>query len=253
MRFWAAAMVRPSTARTSRAGSTSWPTPAAAPFTVTRPSATSCSALRRDATPASASALWMRTSLNEALRRFCVERRQIVERRDAETLEEIEPGAVQDWSAGRIGTALLDHEPAVQQRPQHVVRVDAADALDRASRHWLSVGNDRQRLERRGRQLDALGSGVSRDQRAGFRRRDELHFVAGGHKPEAALAECHFEIAEQRVERFAIDTRERGQRAPRQWPLGDEQERFQMGRGDARALISRAVGPDRDGDESVIH
>ena len=50
----------PSTAILSRFGSTTWPSCASAPFTVTRPADTRSSDLRRDATPARASARWMR-------------------------------------------------------------------------------------------------------------------------------------------------------------------------------------------------
>jgi hypothetical protein len=47
---------RPSTVIRSRSGTTVWPVRATTPFTETRPAATSSSALRRDATPARASA-----------------------------------------------------------------------------------------------------------------------------------------------------------------------------------------------------
>ena len=59
-----------------------------------------------------------------------VERRQVVEARQPEPLEELEAGAVQERPAGRVGAAELDDQAPVQQRPDGVVGVDAADALD---------------------------------------------------------------------------------------------------------------------------
>ena len=143
-------------------GSTFSPRTAGRPSTVTRPAATSSSAPRRDATPAAARTLEMRSagtgqalavdggrrgrrrrrrpgrsvavavrSVDEPRGHVEVERRQVLEARHAEPLEELEARAVQDRAARRLGAALLDDEAAVEQRPDRVVRVDAADPLDR--------------------------------------------------------------------------------------------------------------------------
>ena len=84
-----------------------------------------------------------------------VERRQLLEARHPEPLEELEAGAVEERPAGRIGPAQLHDEPAVEQGADRVVRVDAADPLDRRLRHRLAVGDDRERLERRRRRRTA--------------------------------------------------------------------------------------------------
>ena len=68
--------------------------------------------------------------LREARGDVDVERRQVVEARQPEALEELEARAVQERPAGRVRPAQLDDEPAVQQRADRVVGVDAADALD---------------------------------------------------------------------------------------------------------------------------
>src|SRR3990172_4477643 len=158
-------MARPSTVIASLVGSTSWPTPAATPLTVTRPAIASCSAARREATPASASALWTRTrSLIESQCGLRLEQRQLVERRQAEALEEVKARAVEERPTDRIGPALLDHQPAVHQAAQHVVGVDATDALDDGARHRLAVGDDGQRLECGRRKSAAVRAHVARDQ-----------------------------------------------------------------------------------------
>ena len=58
-----------------------------------------------------------------------VERRHLVETGQPETLEELEPGAVQEGPARCGRPTELDDEAAVQERPDGVVGVDAADAL----------------------------------------------------------------------------------------------------------------------------
>src|SRR5690349_4791445 len=131
----------------STRGSTVWPTAALAPLTPTLPSSTSASDFLRDATPASASALWMRTrSLIQPHCRFRVERRQIVERCQPEALQEIEGRAVEDRPAGGLGATLLHDQAAVQQAADDIVRVDAADPLDHAPGDRLAISHDCQRL-----------------------------------------------------------------------------------------------------------
>src|SRR5512141_2740242 len=105
MRGWVAAgMARPSTVIVSLCGSTGWPTVAVTPLTATRPAITNCSAARREATPASASALWTRTrSLIEPQRSLRLERRQLVQRRQPKAFQEIEARAVEEGPTDRIG------------------------------------------------------------------------------------------------------------------------------------------------------
>src|SRR5687767_12153665 len=171
-------MSLPSTVIWSTAGSTCRPTVAVTPLTATRPAITICSAARRDATPASASALWTRTrSLIEPQGGLRFERRELVERRQTEPLQEIKAGPIQERPTDRIRPALLDHQPAVEQAAQHIVGVDTADALDDGARHRLAVGDDRQRLESSRRKAAAVGADVTRDEPPGLGRGDELHVL----------------------------------------------------------------------------
>ena len=125
--------------------------------------ATSTSDARRDATPAVGEDLLDpllrhrvvdREEQHAALLRepggdVGIERRQLVEALEPEPLQELERGPVQDRATRRVRTAELDDEPAVQQAADGVVRIDAADALDRGARDRLPVGDDRKRLEAR--------------------------------------------------------------------------------------------------------
>ena len=147
---------------------------------------------------------------------------------------------------GALGAAELDDEPAMEQRPERVVRVDAADPLDRRLRDRLAVGDDRERLERGRRQADRVGADVAGDQRAGLGRRDELDPVAVDDEADAALGEAHLEVAEARVDRRPIDAGERRDLAPGERPLGDEQQRLELGLGQlGAALLDGRQPPDR--------
>src|SRR5688500_13430239 len=202
---------RPSTARTSERGSTCWPIVAITPLTVTRPAATMSSARRRDAIPASASAFWMRTRwslsslIDEAQRRLGVERWQLVERGQAESLKKIEPGAVQDGATRRIGTAELHDQSTVEQASHNVVGVHAADALDDTASHRLAIGDDRQSLQCSRRQADAVRADVSGNQRAGLGRRRQLDSITGSQQPNTARPQRDFEIAKQGVHGLAVN------------------------------------------------
>ncbi len=155
-------MTRPSTAMMTRSGSTwSRPSRACRP-TVTRPAAIIDSVARRErdaggrqhlleplgghqaldgvesgeapsvaVASKSGSVDRLAALLGESRRDIDIERRQLLEAREPEALEEIEPGAVQERAARRRRAAELDDEPSVEQRADRVVGVDAADPLDR--------------------------------------------------------------------------------------------------------------------------
>ena len=173
-----------------------------------------------------------------------VERRQLVEARQPEPLEELEAGAVQERPSRRARSTELDDEPPMQQRPDRVVGVDAADPLDRRLRHRLAVGHDRQRLERRGRQADRLGPDVSRDQGAAIGRGRELDPVAIDQQPDAAVTQRHLEVAEPGVDGRPVRAGERRDLAARQRLLGHEQQGLERGLGqlDRGRRRGRTVG-----------
>ena len=75
---------------------------------------------------------------------------QVVERVEAEELEEQRRRAVEDGAELRAAR-LLD-QPALEQRGRGRVGADAADAGDLRARDGLQVGDDRERLGLRGRQ-----------------------------------------------------------------------------------------------------
>ena len=75
---------------------------------------------------------------------------QVVE---AELVEELAGRAVHERPADDRLAADHLHQLAADQRVEHARRVDAADLGDLGRRHRLAVGDDRQRLERRHRQL----------------------------------------------------------------------------------------------------
>src|SRR5687767_7956916 len=142
---------RPSISIRSRVGSAESPRPARFPLTVTRPSATSCSARRREATPARAMTFWRRSlaiagggglrrgrpGQRGELCRVGREWREVVERGEPEALEERERRGEQDRAPGRVPPADLRDQPAMEQRADDVVRVDPAHPLDIAPRAWL--------------------------------------------------------------------------------------------------------------------
>ena len=253
-------------------GSTFCPIVAGLPSTRTRPAATSASAARRDATPAAARTFWIRSSgigaqpperaaelglgvasssgrssvaalLGQARRHVGIERRQVVEALEPEPLQELERRAVQDRPARRRRAAQLHDEPPMQEAPQRVVRVDAADPLHGRARDGLAVGDDRERLEAGGREPDRVRADVASDERAGLRRGGQLDPVAGGQQPDAAVAEADLEVAEPRIDRRRVDAGDRRDLAPAERPLGDEQQRLEPGLGQLagrRALAGRA-------------
>ena len=185
--------------------------------------------------------------VGEPLGRLRVERRQVVERGQAEALQELEAGAVEDRPAGRVGPALLDDEPAVEQAAHHVVRVDAADALDDAPRDRLAVGDDGQRLERGRRELEPLGAGVAGDDRARLRRRRELDAVADRAGAGCRAARSSTSRSPSRASTVSESTPARlaiSRRVER--PLGDEEQRFELG--DRQV---RLAGPGRGAAQAI--
>ena len=157
------------------------------PSTSTSPSSISSSHLRREATPDCASSFCSRTRPSSSLRaslgaahrgvlgrssggargpvaggghrrgqvvlevvhvgQVGRELGQLVERGDADPLEEVAGGAVEVRAVLAVLAGLLD-QPAGQQRAHHAVDVDAADRRHPGARHRLLVGDHRQRLER---------------------------------------------------------------------------------------------------------
>ena len=73
----------------------------------------------------------------------------------------------------------------MEQRPDRVVRIDAADPLDGGLRHRLAVGDDRQGLERRRREADGVRADVAGDEGAAFRCGRELDPVAVDQQADA--------------------------------------------------------------------
>ena len=169
--------------------------------------------------------------LGEPRRDVAVERRQLVQAGQPEPLEELEPGAVQERPAGRLGSSELDDEPAMQQRPDRVVGIDAADALDRGLRDRLAIGDDGQRLERRRGQPDGVRADIAGDEGAALGGGGELDPVAVDEQADAALAERNLEVAQPGVDGRPVRAGEGCDLAPRQRLLGDEQERLEGGLG----------------------
>ena len=111
-----------------------------------------------------------------------------------------------------------------------------------AAGHRLAVGDDRERLERRRRQPDRVRADVARDQRAGLGRGRELDPVAVDSTSRMPRPrQRDLEVAEPGVDGFAVGAGERRDLAPRQRPLGDEQERLEGGLGQLDRLGRGAV------------
>ncbi len=125
----------------------------------------------------------------------------------------------------------------MEQRPDRVVGVDAANSLDARLRDRLAIGDDRERLESRGRELDRLDPNVPGDERAGIGGSRELDAVAGEDEADPARREARLEIAEACIDGLAVDAREGRDLAPRQGPLGDEQESLELGLRQLRTAV----------------
>src|SRR5687767_8316704 len=159
-----ATMGCPSTAMRSCSGSTLCPVRAGVPLTVTRPAITSDSAARRDATPARARARWMRIAGIASLRRVrrrgvggrdhperdreLVGPRQLLEVPKREVLEEERRRSVQQRPPQSLRPANDVDQTALVQRLEDAADRDTPDLLDVGARDRLSIGDDRQRLER---------------------------------------------------------------------------------------------------------
>src|SRR2546421_6772959 len=130
------------------------PSSAGSPFTATRPSAISSSDARRLATPAAASTFWSFSvwllGTQRVLERLhdlgtgheVAERRQVVERVEAELLQEQQGGAVEDGLAGTgVAGDLLDVPPLLE-RADDAVDVDASDGGQLGPGDRLLVGDD---------------------------------------------------------------------------------------------------------------
>ena len=191
----------PSTRTTSESGSTRIPCSVTSrPFTSTRPSLISCSAARRDATPAAASTFCRRTPsqplsllslLDRPFDRLRARFDRLRARRAHGQLSSAPPRAPRPRAGAGPAAAApralsspirsrkcpvvanvtapgvdvvsgLGDQPAGEQRADHAVHVDPADGRDAAPGDRLGVGDDRQRLQRRLRQL---GLGVLEQRR----------------------------------------------------------------------------------------
>ena len=75
------------------------------------------------------------------------QRREVAERLQAEELEEIARGAVEDRAARLVFFAEHAHEVALQEGFEHRAGVHAADVVDLGARDRLAIGHDRQRLD----------------------------------------------------------------------------------------------------------
>ena len=129
-------------------------------------------------------ALGLRRGLEHPRRDLRVERRQLLQAGDPEPLEELEVGPVQVRPPRRLRSAELDDEPAMEQGPDRVVRVDPADALDGGLRDGLAVGHDGERLERRRRKTARPRPDVAPDEAARLGSRGQLDPVARVHQPD---------------------------------------------------------------------
>src|SRR5437867_12840584 len=101
------------------------------------------SAPRREATPLRARSFWIRSAGIDRLlllgsrqyRCFAiVDRREVVQRAQAEALEEGEGRRIQDRPAGSVPAPHLSHQAPMEERAQDVIGVDAAHAIDLAAR-----------------------------------------------------------------------------------------------------------------------
>src|SRR6185295_2956300 len=92
-----------------------------------------------------------------------------------EDLEEAGGRAVVERRTRQLGAAGDADEAPLDERAQHFAGRDAADALDVGAQHRLAVRDDRQRLERRGREPRRLDLPAdARDERRELRARAEL-------------------------------------------------------------------------------
>ena len=121
----------------------------------------------------------------------------------------------------------------MEQRADRVVGVDAADPLDGRLRDRLAVGDDRERLERGRREADRVHADVAGDQRAGVRRGDELDAVAATGRAGSRGRRGATSRSPSRASTVARSTPASGRDlAPGERPLGDEQERLELGLGE---------------------
>ena len=244
-------------ARPDRPGS---PSVATRPSTVTRPAAIRASARRREATPAAARTFCSRSggirpgsasgavaaasavgvgvgvgSAPSSASRAATSTssggrssRLVSPNRSRNS----KPVPYRNGRPARLGATELDDQPAMEQRPDRVVGVDAADALDGGLRDRLAVGDDRERLE--GRRRERGSRPRRRSARRARRPREPSRARPGRRRRRAGCrgrASDDLEIAEPRVDGLAVDAGERCDLAAGQRPLRDEQERLERGLG----------------------
>src|SRR6476661_3420323 len=82
-----------------------------------------------------------------------LERRQVFEAVEPEVDEELPRRAVEEGLADHLLAADDAHQPPLEQGLEHPRRADAAQLLDLGAGHRLPVGDDRQGLQRRHREL----------------------------------------------------------------------------------------------------
>ena len=81
---------------------------------------------------------------------------QILQGLQAEGAQEVRGGAVEDGAAGRVEAAVLLDQLFIQQGGHGIGAVHPAQLLHEGLRGGLIVGDNRQRLELRGRKLGGL-------------------------------------------------------------------------------------------------
>ncbi len=131
------------------------------------------------------------------LQRVEVDRRQIVERIEPERFEKIGGRFVEQRPSGRFTPARLDDEAPVEQRRDHGVGADAADLFDLGFGHRFVVSDDRQRLERGGREVRLRRQQVRFDR--GARRGRAREPVAAGDfaQHDAALGKLFVDVLQR--------------------------------------------------------
>ena len=77
-----------------------------------------------------------------------IQRRQVVEACQAKAFEKIEAGPVQDGTPGALRASELQRKPAVDERADRVVGVDAPDALDDRLGDRLAIRDDGECFQR---------------------------------------------------------------------------------------------------------
>ena len=150
-----------------------------------------------------------------------------------EQLQEQRRRAVEDGA--ELGAAALLDQPAVEQRRDRRVGVDAADARDLRPRDGLQVGDDRERLELRRRQRReprlrqqrarrVLGDRVARERAAAGELAQQEPALARARTPSPSSASASPSSSSPAPVTCASSARSTGSRAEEQQRLDDPRE-----------------------------